>query len=81
MQACVFSRPLRHGDCPDVIVSDTPAETLATLKARRGKDIWVFGDGVAGATGSRVCRSVSRASSADKRRPLVFCIVCRRASP
>jgi hypothetical protein len=81
MQAFVFSRTIRQADCPDVIVSDKPAETLATLKARRREDIWVFSDGVAGATESRVCRSVSRASSANKRRPLVFCIACRRASP
>ena len=46
MQAFVFSRTIRQADCPDVIVSDKPAETLATLKASRGKDIWLFGGGV-----------------------------------
>jgi hypothetical protein len=46
LQAFVFSRTLRQADCPDVIVSDKPAETLATLKASRGKDIWLFGGGV-----------------------------------
>jgi len=30
LQAFVFSRTLRQADCPDVIVSDKPAETLAT---------------------------------------------------
>jgi dihydrofolate reductase len=45
MQAYVFSRTLRQADCPGVIVSDNPAVTLATLKARRGKDIWLFGGG------------------------------------
>jgi len=33
----VFSRTLRQADCPDVIVSDNPAETVALLKAKRGK--------------------------------------------
>jgi dihydrofolate reductase len=37
MQAYVFSRTLRQADCPDVIVSDNPAETVALLKAKRGK--------------------------------------------
>jgi dihydrofolate reductase len=45
MQSYVFSRTLRQADCPGVIVSDNPAETLATLKATRGKDIWLFGGG------------------------------------
>jgi dihydrofolate reductase len=45
MQVYVFSRMLRQADCPGVIVSDKPAETLAALKASRGKDIWLFGGG------------------------------------
>jgi dihydrofolate reductase len=45
MQTYVFSRTLRQADCPGVIVSDKPAETLAALKAARGKDIWLFGGG------------------------------------
>lgn len=45
MQAYVFSRTLRQSDCPGVIVSDKPAETLPALKATRGKDIWLFGGG------------------------------------
>ncbi len=45
MPACVFSRTLRQTDCPDVTVSDKPAETLAALKAKSGKDIWLFGGG------------------------------------
>jgi dihydrofolate reductase len=46
MQAFVFSRTLRQADCPGVIVSDQPAETLAELKAKPGKDIWLFGGGL-----------------------------------
>jgi len=45
MQAFVFSRTLRQADCPDVTVSDNPAETVAELKATSGKDIWLFGGG------------------------------------
>lgn len=45
MRAYVFSRTLRQEDCPGVIVSADPAETLATLKATAGKDIWLFGGG------------------------------------
>lgn len=45
MQAYVFSRTLRPDDCPGVIVSDKPKETLAALKAKPGKDIWLFGGG------------------------------------
>ena len=45
MRAYVFSRTLRQADCPNVTVSDTPTETLAGLKAKSGKDIWLFGGG------------------------------------
>jgi dihydrofolate reductase len=45
MQAYVFSRTLRPADCPGVTVSDQPEETLTALKARAGKDIWLFGGG------------------------------------
>lgn len=45
MKAYVFSRTLQQKDCPGVVVSDNPAETLAKLKATPGKDIWLFGGG------------------------------------
>jgi dihydrofolate reductase len=45
MEAYVFSRTLDPGDCPGVTVSDNPTETLAVVKAKRGKDIWLFGGG------------------------------------
>jgi dihydrofolate reductase len=45
MQAYVFSRTLRQSDCPGMTVSDKPAETLAAIKAKSGKDIWLFGGG------------------------------------
>ena len=45
MQAYVFSRTLQAKDCPGVTVSSSPAETLPPLKAKKGKDIWLFGGG------------------------------------
>ncbi|MDZ7344247.1 MAG: dihydrofolate reductase, partial [candidate division KSB1 bacterium] len=45
MQAYVFSRTLRQADCPDVIVADNPKATVTALKAKAGKDIWLFGGG------------------------------------
>lgn len=45
IQSYVFSRTLRQVDCPNVIVSDKPSETLAALKSKPGKDIWLFGGG------------------------------------
>lgn len=45
VQSYVFSRTLRQADCPGVIVSDNPAETVKALKAGTGKDIWLFGGG------------------------------------
>jgi dihydrofolate reductase len=45
MQGYVFSRTLRQADCPGVILSDKPEETVPALKASKGKDIWLFGGG------------------------------------
>jgi dihydrofolate reductase len=45
MQVYVFSRTLRAEDCPGVEVSDKPAETVAALRAKIGRDIWLFGGG------------------------------------
>jgi dihydrofolate reductase len=45
MQVYVFSRTLRPADCPGVIVSDDPKGTLNALRAKAGKDIWLFGGG------------------------------------
>lgn len=45
MEVYVFSRTLRQADCPGVTVSDRPEETLAALRKKQGKDIWLFGGG------------------------------------
>ncbi|HEX5052112.1 MAG TPA: dihydrofolate reductase family protein [Planctomycetota bacterium] len=46
MQAYVFSTTLKQADCSGAIVCDRPAEVLADLRAKPGKDIWLFGGGV-----------------------------------
>ena len=46
MTTIVVSRTLRHEDHPGVtIISDHIAEKVARLRARPGKDIWLFGGG------------------------------------
>ena len=43
----IFSRTLRQQDYPGVtIVAERAEETVATLRAESGKDIWLFGGGV-----------------------------------
>ena len=44
MSVYVFSRTLRRRDHPEVtIVADKLEETLGALRAKSGKDIWLFG--------------------------------------
>jgi dihydrofolate reductase len=46
MKIVVFSRTLRAAEYPDVtIVADKLEETIASLLAAPGKDIWLFGGG------------------------------------
>jgi dihydrofolate reductase len=46
MQVVVLSRTLRAEDYPNVtLVADNAAEAMARLRARPGKDIWLFGGG------------------------------------
>ena len=46
MQVFVFSRTLNPSDYPNVtIVADKPEETIAELRSKPGKDIWLFGGG------------------------------------
>ena len=45
-QTMVFSRTLRQQDYPNVtVVSEAPERALAELRAKPGKDIWLFGGG------------------------------------
>jgi dihydrofolate reductase len=45
MQTIVFSRSLRPSDHPTVTISSDVTKTVAALKAKPGKDIWLFGGG------------------------------------
>jgi dihydrofolate reductase len=45
LDAYVFSRELRQQDCPGATVSSDPEPTVAALKSKPGKDIWLFGGG------------------------------------
>jgi hypothetical protein len=46
IEVIVFSRTLRAATHPGVrIVNDDPRELVAALKARAGRDIWLFGGG------------------------------------
>lgn len=47
IKTLVFSRTLRQRDYPGVtIVAEKAEETLAALRAKPGKDIWLFGGGL-----------------------------------
>jgi dihydrofolate reductase len=47
MKIIVFSRTLQQSDFPDVtIVPEKEEETVTALRARPGKDIWLFGGGL-----------------------------------
>jgi len=46
LDVIVFSRTLRPADYPAVsVVHSDPAESVRSLKAKPGKDIWLFGGG------------------------------------
>ena len=46
MRSFVFSRTLRPADYPKVtVVAEKPEDVLASIKAKPGKDIWLFGGG------------------------------------
>jgi dihydrofolate reductase len=46
VKTIVFSRTLRQQDYPNLtIVSENPEQALAELRAKPGKDIWLFGGG------------------------------------
>jgi dihydrofolate reductase len=45
LSAYVFSRSLSQKDCPGVVVSSDPKATIAEIKTKPGKDLWLFGGG------------------------------------
>lgn len=46
LDVVVFSQTLRQRDFPGVsVVNTNPAETIRSLKAKPGKDMWLYGGG------------------------------------
>jgi dihydrofolate reductase len=45
MQVFVFSRTLRQEDHPGVTIVDNPAQVMAELRSKPGKDVWLWGGG------------------------------------
>jgi dihydrofolate reductase len=45
MQVFVVSRTLQQEDYPGVTILDDPAGLMAELRAKPGKDVWLFGGG------------------------------------
>ncbi len=45
MQVFVFSRTLRQEDHPGVTIVDDPEGLMAELRAKPGKDVWLWGGG------------------------------------
>ena len=45
LAAYVFSRTLNAEECAGVTLSRSPERTIAELKAKPGKDLWLFGGG------------------------------------
>jgi len=45
LRTVVFSKTLEPTECSDAELSDSPEDTVATLRMEDGKDIWLFGGG------------------------------------
>jgi dihydrofolate reductase len=66
LDVVVFSRTLRQEDFPRVsIVGTDPAASIRLLKAKPGKDIWLFG-------GGRLFRSLLEAGVVDTVEPAII---------
>jgi dihydrofolate reductase len=75
METFVFSRSLRQEDHPGVtIISEQVRETLDDLRARPGKDIWLFG-------GGELFRSLLALGSVDTVEPAVIPVVLGGGRP
>ncbi len=74
-QVLVFSRTLRPADHPDVtIVADRVRETVEALRARPGKDIWLFG-------GGELFRSLLELDCVDTVEPAIMPVVLGGGTP
>jgi dihydrofolate reductase len=75
METFVFSRSLRQEDHPGVtIISEHVQETLDDLRARPGKDIWLFG-------GGELFRSLLALGCVDTVEPAVIPVVLGGGRP
>jgi dihydrofolate reductase len=71
----VFSRTLRPEDYPAVsIVNSDPAERVRALKAKPGKDIWLFG-------GGELFRTLLKASLVDTVEPAIVPVLLGGGTP
>ncbi|HKS28125.1 MAG TPA: dihydrofolate reductase family protein [Pyrinomonadaceae bacterium] len=75
MKTLVFSRSLRPEDHPGVtIISEQVKETLDSLRAQQGKDIWLFG-------GGELFRSLLELGCVDTVEPAVIPVVLGGGRP
>jgi dihydrofolate reductase len=75
LEVVVFSRTLRPADYPAVsVVNSDPADSIRTLKARAGKDIWLFG-------GGELFRSLLQAGLVDTVEPAVVPVLLGEGIP
>jgi dihydrofolate reductase len=75
LDVVVFSRTLRPADYPDVsIVNSDPVENVRLLKAKPGKDIWLFG-------GGELFRTLLEASLVDTVEPAVVPVLLGAGIP
>ena len=75
LDVLVFSRSLPPASRAGLrIVNDDPAEVVAALKARPGRDIWLFGGGV-------LCRSLLDAGLVDTVEPAVMPVLLGSGIP
>jgi dihydrofolate reductase len=71
----VFSRTLRAADYPTVqIEAGDPADAVRQLKARSGKDIWLFG-------GGELFRSLFAAGMVDTIEPAIMPVILGGGTP
>ena len=74
METIVCSRTLRAADHPGVTISDDAVSTIAALKSRPGKDIWLFG-------GAALFRSLLDTQLVDRVEVSVMPILLSQGTP
>jgi dihydrofolate reductase len=75
LDVVVFSKTLRPADYPAVsVVNSDPAESVRSLKARPGKDIWLFG-------GGELFRTLLEAGLVDRVEPAIVPVLLGSGIP